>query len=51
MITLELTQEEVNVILMALAEKPYGQVFQLICKIQRQGNEQIQQQKKEDFIE
>ena len=41
-IKLELTQDEVNDILFALSEKPYKDVFQLIAKIQRQGNEQIE---------
>lgn len=40
-ITLELTQDEVNFILMTLAEKPYRQVAELIGKIQKQGNEQL----------
>lgn len=40
-IKLELTQNEVNQILFILSEKPYKQVFELIQKIQKQGNEQI----------
>ena len=40
-IKLELTQDEVNQILFILSEKPYKQVFELIGKIQKQGNEQI----------
>jgi hypothetical protein len=40
-IKLELTQNEVNQVLFALSEKPYKEVFELIGKIQRQGNEQI----------
>ena len=40
-IKLELTQNEVNQILFMLSEKPYKQVFELIGKIQKQGNEQI----------
>lgn len=40
-IKLELTQDEVNHILFALSEKPYKEVFELIGKIQKQGNEQI----------
>jgi hypothetical protein len=40
-IKLELTQNEVNQILFALADKPYKEVFGLIEKIQKQGNEQI----------
>jgi len=42
MITLELTIEEVNKILQALATQPYSQVVELISKIQEQGNKQIQ---------
>lgn len=40
-IKLELTQNEVNQVLFALADKPYKDVFELIDKIQKQGNEQI----------
>jgi hypothetical protein len=40
-IKLELTQNEVNQILFVLSEKPYKEVFELIGKIQKQGNEQI----------
>lgn len=40
-IKLELTQNEVNQILFALSDKPYKEVFELIGKIQKQGNEQI----------
>ena len=41
-IKLELTQNEVNQILFALSDKPYKDVFELIGKIQKQGNEQIE---------
>lgn len=41
-IKLELTQNEVNQILFALSDKPYKEVFELIGKIQKQGNEQIE---------
>lgn len=41
-IKLELTQNEVNQILFSLADKPYKEVFELISKIQKQGNEQIE---------
>lgn len=40
-IKLELPQNEVNQILLALSERPYKEVFELIGKIQKQGNEQI----------
>ena len=40
-IKLELTQNEVNQILFALSKMPYKNVFELIGKIQKQGNEQI----------
>lgn len=40
-IKLELTQNEVNQVLFALSELPYKQVFELIGKIQKQGNEQL----------
>lgn len=41
-IKLELTQNEVNQILFALSDRPYKEVFELISKIQKQGNEQIE---------
>lgn len=41
-IKLELTQNEVNQILFTLSDKPYKEVFELIGKIQKQGNEQIE---------
>ena len=41
-IKLELTQNEVNQILFVLSDKPYKDVFKLIGKIQKQGNEQIE---------
>jgi hypothetical protein len=40
-IMLELTQSEVNQVLFALSDRPYKEVFKLIGKIQKQGNEQI----------
>ena len=40
-IKLELTQNEVNQVLFALSDRPYKEVFELIGKIQQQGNEQI----------
>ena len=42
-INLELTQDEVNQVLFALSEMPYKHVFNLVAKIQRQGNEQLKQ--------
>lgn len=41
MIKLELKLEEVNIILDSLSQMPYKNVFQLINKIQEQGNKQI----------
>lgn len=42
-IKLELNLEEVNIVLNALATRPYVEVAQLIGKIQEQGNEQIKE--------
>jgi hypothetical protein len=39
---LQLTLAEVNQILDALGEKPYKQVYQLIIKINRQAENQLQ---------
>ena len=41
LITIELSQDEVNQILFALAKKPYEEVFELIAKIREQANKQI----------
>lgn len=43
-IQLTLTVDETNVILAALGEQSYKQVFQLVAKIQQQANEQLQAQ-------
>lgn len=42
-IKLTFSVDEINVILNALANRPYGEVFQLIQKIQAEGEKQIQQ--------
>jgi hypothetical protein len=42
-VQLQLTLAEVNQILDALGEKSYKQVYQLIIKIQRQAENQLQQ--------
>lgn len=47
MINLELEVKEVEVVLQALANMPYGQVAQLFNNIQQQATAQIQQQKPE----
>lgn len=41
---LELTTDQVNQILNALAQQPYIQVHELIATIQQQGQQQLQQQ-------
>jgi len=41
---LELTTEQINQILNALAEQPYIQVHELIATIQQQGSAQLQEQ-------
>lgn len=47
-ISLELTLGEVNQVLEALGTMPYRQVYQLIGKIQRQGESQLQQPESTD---
>jgi len=42
-ISLKLTLGEVNQVLEALGTMPYRQVYQLIGKIQRQGESQLEQ--------
>jgi hypothetical protein len=39
---LELTINDVNMILQALGAAPYGQVFELVSKIQMQAQSQVQ---------
>ena len=41
-IKLELTLEEVNIILSALGTQPFAQVHQLVAKVQEQGSSQLQ---------
>ena len=41
-ITLELTVDEVNVVLRCLGKHPFDEIAQLIGKIKTQGEEQIQ---------
>ena len=41
-IKLELSLNEVNIILNALAFRPYGEVCGVIDKIQKQGNTQLE---------
>jgi hypothetical protein len=43
-IKLELTQEEVEVILAALGRLPYGEVYQLISKVVKTTKEQMNDQ-------
>lgn len=42
MINLKLSVEEINIVLNALANRPYGEVYQLISKIQAEGEKQMQ---------
>lgn len=44
---LELTVEEINLILQALGNAPYAQVFELVGKIQQQAQAQINAPKQE----
>lgn len=43
-INLELTVDETNVILFALSEKPYKDVFELIAKIREQAQPQTEKE-------
>ena len=40
-LTIKISQDEVNMILLTLAKQPYEQVFVLIAKIREQANSQI----------
>ena len=42
-ITLELTVQEVNTVLGALAQRPFAEVANLFTKIQQQAQAQVQQ--------
>lgn len=44
MIELKLSVEEINIVLNALANRPYGEVYQLITKIQADGEKQMKTQ-------
>jgi hypothetical protein len=44
-IKLNLTVDEVNIILNALVCRPYAEVAELIGKIQSEGNKQLQEHK------
>ena len=46
-IKLTLTVEEVNIVLNALAVRPYVEVAELISKIKTEGEKQISQQNEE----
>lgn len=41
-VKLELTVDEVNTILASLGKHPFEAIFQLVGKIQQQGNAQLQ---------
>ena len=43
MIELKLTVEETNIVLNALANRPYGEVYQLITKIQADAEKQMKE--------
>ncbi len=43
-ITLKLSVDEVNIILNALANRPYGEVADLVYKIKTEGEKQINKQ-------
>jgi hypothetical protein len=48
---LELTIAEINLILQALGNAPYAQVFELVEKIQQQGQAQMAEQPKEEIVQ
>lgn len=50
MITLTLKPEEVQIIIDALANRPYGEVYKLIPMITETTNKQIEEQKKSETI-
>lgn len=41
MIELNLSVEEINIVLNALANRPYGEVYQLVAKIQADAEKQL----------
>lgn len=46
-IKLKLSVEETNLLLQALSNLPYGQVFELVTKIQSQAQQQLNQNEEE----
>ena len=46
MIELKLNVEEVNIVLNALANRPYGEVYQLVNKISSEGEKQLDNARK-----
>ena len=44
MLKFELTEQEANIVLNALAAQPFGQVFQLVAKFQKQAQDQLKEQ-------
>jgi hypothetical protein len=48
---LELTVAEINMILQALGNAPYAQVFELVQKIQQQAQAQMSDQPKEESVQ
>lgn len=47
----QVTEQEAQIIINALANMPYGQVFELITKLQKQGIEQIKKKQAEIKVE
>lgn len=43
-VNLQFSVQELNVILAALGAQPYGQVFEVVSKIQRSAQEQLKEE-------
>jgi len=48
---LELTIADINMILQALGNAPYAQVFELVQNIQQQAQAQMAEQPKEEIVQ
>ena len=50
-ITINFSVDEINIVLNALSNRPYMEVYQLIEKIQSEGNKQLEESSEHDSFE
>jgi len=49
-ITLEFTEEQINYILNAVAQRPYSECHALLAEIQKQASTQVQETQVEELV-